>query len=393
MAELLVNQYNGSQEELATRTPYLLGEVRSVTSIDPTCFDIQEDLLPKSCIRLEIEDPYINDLVQRKPNAVSEIHSQEQKLGEAAKRRREAGLWVREAKTVYTDDEGQKKNKSRHQWGDPVSHQKMLEQNGVDSTIAWLSNIPSAQALTILSDPKKWVDILDSDGNLFLMDDITRDWLTVITDAVAIRNRGTVLATILHHYKDNIRNSNGPIRSLSIASGTALPTMGALASLGIPADITLVDFDKTALQNAHNLALEVGFNGKIQTNVMNIMNLKHLKSFKEQLTILNERPQIMDLIGIFEYIGPQTRSNPSEFLKANYEMLEPGGYLIFGQMLKERPNPDFTFGVIGWPYIVMRSPNTIMQLIREADINPQHVSLYFPNDNIYTLGVIEKPKE
>jgi len=98
------------------------------------------------------------------------------------------------------------------------------------------------------------------------------------------------------------------------------------------------------------------------------------------------------MMGIFEYTGGNSKRDPVSFLKSGYDMLYPGGRLIFGQMLDTRPNPDFTMGIIGWPYVQMRSPAEIMEIVVKAGISPKEVKMYFPTDGVYTVVSIDKPK-
>jgi hypothetical protein len=72
-------------------------------------------------------------------------------------------------------------------------------------------------------------------------------------------------------------------------------------------------------------------------------------------------------------------------------MLQPGGELVFGQMRDDRPLPDFTMGVLGWPYIVMRSPAEVMQIVQDAGIETRSAQLYVPDDGVYTVCSITKP--
>ncbi|MGH7238343.1 MAG: hypothetical protein ACREGF_07450, partial [Candidatus Saccharimonadales bacterium] len=233
--------------------------------------------------------------------------------------------------------------------------------------------------------------ITDIKGEEFLLDDTARRWLINGTDARAIRNRGTVLAELV---KGFIEDKNCPDlrpKWMSVACGTALPSMKAAIHAGITPDLALVDISQTAMAATEELAAEIGYTGSITKHFKNIFKSKDMAELRDFLGSNGDRPQIIDLMGIFEYVGKHIRANPVNFLRANYDMLRPGGQLIFGQMRDDRPCQDFTMGVIGWPFIVMRSPKQVLEIVDKAGIPTISAKLYLPEDGVYTICSIQKP--
>ena len=104
------------------------------------------------------------------------------------------------------------------------------------------------------------------------------------------------------------------------------------------------------------------------------------------------RPMIVDAMGVFEYTGSRLTVDSSEFLAALYDILAPGGRLLIGQMRSDRPNPDFTLGVVAWPYIELRNPNEFMAVVRDAGIPPDRAELFLPTDGVNSILAIDKPR-
>lgn len=373
---------------------YKLGTVESVQEVDPLSLGISPELAPGAAYIVEVQDPY---LAQLDAEVVSSVRSREDQADALAHDRRMSGKWQRQHGTTYVDSEGNERDK-RIKWGDPVSHDDFFDEMGSDALKMWLSNIPSANALTYLSDPVNLESITHRNGKQSAeVDNAARNWLTACTDAVAIRNRGTVMAELVKGYVDSSIEKGEDFHAdamkwMSVACGTALPTMKAAQRAGIEPNLLLVDYDEKVLHATKELGQEIGFVGELRQEKTNIFSADDMAALRSELGSNCERPRIIDLMGIFEYTGEHTGINPAEFLRSNYDMLHPGGRLILGQMRDDRPNPDFTMGVVGWPYIVMRSPEEVMQVIKDAGIPVESAKLYMPEDGVYTVCAIDKPE-
>lgn len=367
---------------------YKLGNIHSVERIEPREIGVPEDLSPEAVYRLSIRDPYLE---MADPDLLDAVSQYESYIGDFARKRREQGHWDRRAGTAYVDAEGNPATKSANEWGDPVASAKCFREVVSDALLAWRSKIPSAKALGDLSDPFYSDTILDKDDREWPFDDVAKHWLAGCTDGRAIRNRGTVMAELVKTYIHEMHQEGQNPKWMSVACGTALPSMKAAVHAGISPDLYLVDWDHSAMDATEKLAGEVGFQGRIEKKPLNIFNPHDLAALRGSLGSNGERPRILDLMGIFEYTGEHIGMDPAVFLRANYDMLHPGGVLVFGQMRKDRPLQDFTMGVVGWPYIVMRSPKEVMEIIKAAGISPGSAKLYLPDDNVYTICAIRKP--
>jgi hypothetical protein len=367
---------------------FQLGKITSERLVAVDKYEIPFEIAPSRVIELDIADPYLEALPETQKEEVQQL----ERLGnDLAKRRREAGAWKRQKGTAYKDQNGVL-IEDKKVWGDPVSMQVLDDTLQNEAFKAWRTLMPSSVALAYLSDPLSFHDITNKDGQILApLDEEARAWLTACSDAIGMRSRATVLSELVREYV-RISKSSSCLKWMSVACGTALPTMKAAVHAGIKPDLMLVDIDESAMDATEQLAEEIGFEGNITKRRTSIFRESRMSELREELGHNGDRPRIVDMMGIFEYTGENLKKDPVTFLKSNYEMLYPGGRLIFGQMRKDRPNPDFTMGAIGWPYVEMRSPKEIMEIIVAAGINPKEVSLYMPNDGVYTVVSIDKPR-
>lgn len=392
MSETIFPQVEGFYDQDPVEK-YRLGHIESVQEVSPEDFGISPELAPGAIYKVEVSDPYVNEL---DPDLLIAVQAREDQADAHARERREQGMWERKAGTAYVDSEGQTRDKSR-QWGDPVAHEEFFSELDSDGIRQWLTHIPSANALTILSDPVTTKNVVGRDGKTVAeMDETAKLWLTACTDAQAIRNRGTVMAELVNGYvADSIKNGEmsqeQALKWMSVACGTALPAMKAALKAGIKPEMLLVDIDENALKSTQRLGEDIGYEGSLEQHTTNIFSENDMAELRTYLGDNGGRPRIIDLMGIFEYTGEHTGVDPAAFLRSNYDMLHPGGRLILGQMRDDRPNADFTMGVVGWPYIVMRTPEEVMQVVKDAGIPVESAKLYMPQDGVYTVCAIDKP--
>ena len=353
---------------------------------------IDQYLAPKSIYAVAIKDPYIEFF----PGEVlQEIRSMELDASNFAMSRRLDGAWERKPRTAYVDD--QETSHKKRSWGDPVSQTRFFGHLNSPSLDAWRAKIPSAASLADLSDTLSYPIILDKEGNSVPVDETTRRWLSLCTDAAAIRGRSSIMAEIVRVIIEN-GSPRDEYNWLSIACGTALPAMQGSIRAGIRPNLFLADFDNSALELTASIAKEIGFQGTINRpskealgkDTVNIFNEKDMNTLVEYLATIGKSPTLIDLMGIFEYTGGSLGVDSVGFLKNCFNMLQPGGKLIFGQMRSDRPVTDFLTGVVCWPYIEMRSPRDFMDIIYRAGISPLDTSIYLPDDGVYTIGVITK---
>ena len=373
---------------------YRLGQITDVQYLGHETFGMTAEEAPYAMYEVTVSDPYVE---RYEPEVRAEVAAAEHKISEYARQRREAGMWERAPGKAYVDDSNEQTEKKV--WGDPVSTNIhfgfTLQSPGLR---VWREElIPSATALACLADPDLSTTVTSpKTGEQYEIDEESRKWWALCTDAVAIRSRATVMAELVKEFANGQTGEYGEkvqtFNWMSIACGTALPTMKAAVHSEIQPSVTLIDYDRTAMAATEQLAAEIGFEGDITKRPMNIFSPDKMAKLKHELEAKGELPELVDMMGIFEYTGNNLGVDPVPFLRSGYDLVAPGGTLIFGQMRDDRPVEDFTMGVVGWPYVEQRSPKELMSMITDAGIDPKSVRMFMPSDGVYTVVAIDKPE-
>lgn len=342
-------------------------------------------------IRLvNVQDPYVEAW---SPSDRLDVTAIETDLDRHAHERRLAGKWERRPGTAYALDSGDTCVSELSGWGDPVASTRFYELLDSPAVSAWRTLIPSAAALSYLADPWYSNHVHTADGDVPI-DDVARRMFSLVTDAVAIRSRASLMAELVKFTAINGSEREGqstPLRWMSVACGTALPVVTAAAHVGIRPNLLLLDFDIEALKQATQLAESVRFRGQIDKRRMNIFDLAAMEALRLELAELDALPHLIDVMGIFEYTGSNLGVDPVAFLRSVWQILRPGGIMILGQMLDTRPLPDFTMGVVPWPYVEMRSLRELLAITTEAGIPLTCTDVYLPRDGVYAVLHVRKP--
>lgn len=385
-------------ETEARNQPYMLGVVTSynqLTDIGDT--GIQPENMPRAVWRLEIADPY----VERYPAATRlRIQTAEKAADNQARLRREQGAWQRKPHTAYFDTDGNEVN-GKTNWGDPHLTRAFFDSHGEALKLWQKAMIPKPEALKYISDPLTPTHVVsrprkDKPPVSVPMDETIREWHSLCTDGRGIRNRATVMAELARDYV-RMHPDEKYLPWMSIACGTAIPTIQAAVASGMGDRISLdlVDYDEYAMNAIEGTGTQLGFEGKIHLSNPLFMfdpGFNALRQYGERITQEGRRPRLIDMMGIFEYTGNNLNIDSAGFLGAAYDLLAPGGRLLVGQMRTDRPNPDFTLGVVAWPHIETRTPDELMGIVAKAGINLGNVEMFLPDDNVYTVLCIDKPE-
>jgi hypothetical protein len=380
---------------------FRLGEIYAEKELAPSEVGIPDELAPRLIRQVEVSDPYLWDLAVRKPEAIEDMRRIENETEQMAARRLEAGLWKRSPKTAYFNEQGEEVQKDAGEFGDPVTADWLFTSpEGLNSPLLkkWKKLIPSAKALMYLSDPTGVTELVTAEGERIDIpeDDPARErWITCV-EAVNIRGRAVVMSEKVVEYVEQHPEKREYLRWMSVACGTALPAMqGAIRAEVKTSDLSLLDLDKDAMDSTMALAAEIHYSGSISQRRLNIFNPKRMAALREELTAgdVDMRPDVVDAMGIFEYTGEELGVDPVEFLRSVWGLLKPGGRLIFGQMDKNRPVPNFTMGGIQWPYVSMRSPAEVMKMMKEAGIPLDRVTLTMQENGVYMVLTGDKPEE
>lgn len=254
---------------------------------------------------------------------------------------------------------------------------------------AWRTRlVPSALALLPLQDPtvrhlpgEKPVDI----------DPATRAFFTHSIDAIAIRSRATLMSDVACGALSR-HDGRAPFRMLSVASGTAVPVIGAIKRMNAPAvHLTLVDIDSSAQAMAAEHLEQAGIPGleaehRFQDIVMGLVITDRLVD-----EIGEGAYDFVDALGIFEYI-PDHRGRAATFLRNLYRLVRPGGTLVLGNMLDSHPQLALNQYGIGWPSIHPRSRHQLLDLMVAAGVPLDEAVGHQALDGVYAVVELRKPE-
>ncbi len=290
----------------------------------------------------------------------------------------------------------------------------------------WLQSVPTAEALKPLYQPAG--ELVASNHQL---SEELRQWVINIADGVGIRNRAKLLSSIMNEVTSGKTDAQiTDSKWLSLASGVAQPMLDVAKSIqvehGSVPKMTLVDLDTKALKGAADYAGALNLNMPIAIERRNVLRLRGLdtpSSFGElaKNALRSKRGDLrfsrngleqngydfVEAVGILEYLKPedwQYRYNGVVELKTvqagaitllhnAYNLVKPGGDLVVGNMLIDRPQLGFTLNVIQWPHIQPRSIDDMNDIFNKAGLEGErHVYVSSnPDERVYALYKIHKP--
>ena len=255
----------------------------------------------------------------------------------------------------------------------------------------WLELIPTASALDLLYDPS-----IERLANGKPVSPAVRDWACNILDAHGIRSRGEIVQAILaRHVIDQASLGATEQQWVSLACGAAQPVCHALRHIkesGNPTPrVTLVDLDRSALRAAQTYAQAMKVKQSIDVRCMNILHPQGLalpavdaqtnvaaRALRRQVGLEAAAYDAVDAVGIF-------LANAAQLVKS-------GGLLLVGNMRDTHPQLGFTLNVVQWPHIQPRSIETMQQIAAAAGLGNWQVDVYCPDDGVYALYAMRRPK-
>ena len=277
----------------------------------------------------------------------------------------------------------------------------------------WLELIPTAAALDLLYDPS-----IDQLANGKPVSPEVRDWACNILDAQGIRSRGEIVQAILErHGIDQASLGTTEQQWVSLACGAAQPVCHALRHIkenghAVPR-VTLVDLDRSALRAAKTYAQAMKVKQSIDVRCMNILRPQGVvlpavnaqtnvaaRALRRQIGLEAATYDAVDAVGILEYV-PEVLSdesptalqvNAATFLANAAQLVKPGGLLLVGNMRDTHPQLGFTLNVVQWPHIQPRSIEAMQRIAGAAGLGDWQVDVYCPNDGVYALYAMRRPK-
>ncbi len=326
----------------------------------------------------------IDPFVQADPEGYARVQEHVTKM---EKRIREDGfdpLVERQQKYPYSNESDSPEVREARKRRNPYTEAWLSDPN-VAALSAWHKLIPSAVALGHLTEP--WLDraFILEDGTEIPTTPETTAHLRFVDDAIAIRDRAVAMQYIAERHLALTTHPAEKVQWLDIASGTAEPSIKAATKaakdLGINIELTATDYDANALSFVKGIAEREGFTGKlnivegyiIDSSFVDTLPHKQYKigenaGFEEYMPERDMEDGLgSDEVGAFKDIP--LLPNASEFTKWAYDVVSGDtGALISGNMILNRPQSDFVFGVVNWPIINARTEESILRVYKRAGI-------------------------
>ncbi|TXG76735.1 hypothetical protein E6P97_02990 [Patescibacteria group bacterium] len=240
--------------------------------------------------------------------------------------------------------------------------------------------------------PEKAQKILDSYLSFIgaPIDPVSRLFYMASKDAAGVRTRAyTAMDMVRDHIgtEESMRGRQDLV-SASLACGAAGPVYELVHSLREQGNdfsrVILVDKDEMALASASALAEAA--------DVEEVVDIQRRDLLAEELTDYIEpgSADIVDLLGLYEYL-------PKDFgvmlLEKVKQIVRPGGMIVFGNMLNERPQQTLFSDVAKWPALEQRGVKEVYEMCERAGFSAEHVTTRVPaRQGVYAVYAIKVPE-
>lgn len=239
--------------------------------------------------------------------------------------------------------------------------------------------VPRATALYVLQRPDSqhllpgWTPV-DALCRTFVVDGL---------DGIGIRTRARMLQDAVSD-RLGAALEGGRARWVSLACGAAVPVLDVMARTGLSgAELVLVDIDDEALAFAGDLAREAGL---VEGADFSLLRRNLVSGVVARAELVEElgagSATVVDALGIFEYFSD---ASCVRLLRNAWDLLEPGGVLVVANMLADRPELALNQRGLGWPSIVPRSPERLVELVRKAGLPLDRTTVSTAQDGVYAV--------
>lgn len=217
---------------------------------------------------------------------------------------------------------------------------------------------------------------------------------TYMPDGIGLRSRQHIYADLL--VQTALETQDDTLRIVSLGSGASVPNIEASQKIeqqvGKGIEWQLFDLDPNALYRAQQMTSEAGLQLSTFDFGPKSTDPNHPgfagRSYIEARHIENESLDAVDALGLWEYLEP---NQAKMFLKMMYPKLKPGASMIVSNMRKKRPHPKYNMVAVGWPEVIMRSDEDLLDIVDAAKISLDQVRLTTPSDGVYVVMEIRKP--
>jgi hypothetical protein len=215
-------------------------------------------------------------------------------------------------------------------------------------------------------------------------DDWCRFLFRGIHDARGVRNRAAIAADlVIEHFAGSGRRE---LVSGSLACGAAGPVYALVDSLegrlgASVTDVVLVDIDVMALASAYSLARGTSVAGRVRLIQQNL-----LRGPLASDDLPAHSVHIADALGLIEYLPERLAT--SLLTRVREELMAPGGLVVFGNMLRHRPQTVFLQEVVRWPPMHHRDISTMLRLLDAAGYDVGRARVRVTPDGIYAVYAV-----
>jgi hypothetical protein len=237
-----------------------------------------------------------------------------------------------------------------------------------------------------------------SKGGQFLslghLDRRTLERFTFMPDGRGLRSRQHIYSDI---FEQQAKHTPGnTFQVVSLGSGAAVPNIEAALKIeratGKQVHMNFFDTDPNALSRADIMTskapLELAtFDFGPRSTDTETPSFSG-RSYIEARHIENESLDGVDALGLWEYLE---RNQAIMFLKMMYPKLKSGGVMVISNMRKKRPHPEYNKRAVGWPKVIMRSDEELLDIVQTAGIDTELVRLTTSEDGVYVVMEIRKP--
>ncbi len=259
-----------------------------------------------------------------------------------------------------------------------VYDERLFHRNGDRASAAevLLTQIGPARASAVTSNYRDFIKTaIDEDSRLI--------WKASL-DGRGVRTRAQAATEVVERWA-SCRRREAPIRLASLACGAAIPVLsmvGGLKDTGHEVDeVLLADNDPMALATAHSIASTREMTAET-TLLLQSLVADDGAATDLSIQIGRASVDVVDLLGLFEYF-PEPLA--IEVLRQVRSLLRPGGILVLGNMLDQRPQQYFFTHVSLWPPLFQRSLSLLVRILGEAGFDLRGVEMTVPPEGVYAV--------
>lgn len=249
----------------------------------------------------------------------------------------------------------------------------------------WGSQMMQAIALEPLQNLSK--------GGRFLpegrLDRRTLELFTNMPDGIGLRSRQHIYAELVAGHA--LRGEQGDMQVVSLGSGASVPNIEAAQSVAEVSDRKIhwqfYDLDPNALKSADLMLNEANLGNSTFDFGPKASEDYEGRNYIEARQIDDESVDVVDALGLWEYLR---ESNARTFLGMMYPKLKEGGAMIVSNMKIDRPQPLYNQYAVGWPKLIMRSEQDMLDIVQKAGIPTDKVTITHPDDGVYMVMEVRK---